>query len=92
MFPPLLLLKIQFFNYNFKIYETGKETVKEAAKVTQVNRKYGFVSSENKKDQRSIEQTLADLRAKKKQKKDEEWVVTCDFLFDFVLLLMVQLH
>ncbi|XP_057372913.1 sperm-associated antigen 7 homolog [Daphnia carinata] len=48
----------------------GSEQVKEATKVTQVNRKYGFVSSENKKDQRSIEQTLDDIRAKKRQKKD----------------------
>ncbi|XP_046459148.1 sperm-associated antigen 7 homolog [Daphnia pulex] len=48
----------------------GKEAVKDAVKVTQVNRKYGFVSSENKKDQRSIEQTLADIRAKKRQKTE----------------------
>lgn len=48
----------------------GNEQVKEATKVTQINRKYGFVSSENKKDQRSIEQTLDDIRAKKRQKKD----------------------
>lgn len=50
--------------------KTGNEQVKEATKVTQINRKYGFVSSENKKDQRSIEQTLDDIRAKKRQKKD----------------------
>lgn len=46
--------------------------MKEATKVTQVNRKYGFVSSENKKDQRSIEQTLNDIRAKKRLKKDDQ--------------------
>ncbi|KAF4533157.1 hypothetical protein B566_EDAN001699 [Ephemera danica] len=47
----------------------GKDT-DQAEKITCTNKTYGFVSSENKKDQRSIEQTLADLRAKKKQKTE----------------------
>lgn len=49
----------------------GKDTAKDAARKTQTNDQYGFVPSSNKKDSRSIEQTLADIRAKKKQKIDE---------------------
>ncbi|XP_008487907.1 sperm-associated antigen 7 [Diaphorina citri] len=43
----------------------GLESAKEAAKKTETNKQYGFVPSANKKDQRSIEQTLADIRKKK---------------------------
>ena len=54
----------------------GKATdvggAKDAARKTQMNKQYGFVPSENKKDHRSIEQTLADIRAKKKQKVQDE--------------------
>ncbi|KAG1669157.1 Sperm-associated antigen 7 [Nymphon striatum] len=46
----------------------GKESAKDAAKITTPNKQFGNVPSENKRDQRSIEQTLADIRAKKKQK------------------------
>ncbi|XP_043266369.1 sperm-associated antigen 7 homolog [Venturia canescens] len=55
-------------NYKEK-YEhlIGKESALEAARKTEANSSYGFVPSENKKDQRSIEQTLADIRAKKKK-------------------------
>lgn len=49
----------------------GKETAKDAARATQMNKVFGCVPSSNKTDQRSIEQTLADIRAKKKQKSQE---------------------
>jgi len=52
----------------------GKETAKDAARITSTNKQYGFVPSENKKDQRSIEQTLADIQAKKKKKSEQESV------------------
>jgi len=60
-------------NYKDK-YEKliGRESAKDAARIATPNRQFGFVPSENKKDQRSIEQTLADLRAKKKQKVHEQ--------------------
>ncbi|XP_015601338.1 sperm-associated antigen 7 homolog [Cephus cinctus] len=45
----------------------GEEAALEAARKTEANSSYGCVPSENKKDQRSIEQTLADIRAKKKK-------------------------
>lgn len=55
-------------NYTKK-YEhlIGTEVAKEAAKVTQTNKQYGFVPSENKKDHRSIEETLADIKRKKRK-------------------------
>ncbi|KAK0073536.1 hypothetical protein PV325_009571 [Microctonus aethiopoides] len=55
-------------NYKDK-YEhlIGKEAALEAARKTEATSSYGCVPSENKKDQRSIEQTLADIRAKKKK-------------------------
>lgn len=43
----------------------GLESAKDAARKTETNKQYGFVPSANKKDQRSIEQTLADIRKKK---------------------------
>ncbi|KAL1455067.1 hypothetical protein WDU94_009187 [Cyamophila willieti] len=46
----------------------GLESAKEAARNMETNKQYGFVPSANKKDQRSIEQTLADIREKKKLK------------------------
>ena len=46
----------------------GKDAGVSAAQVTVPNAKFGFVPSENKRDQRSIEQTLADLKAKKRAK------------------------
>ncbi|XP_014469739.1 PREDICTED: sperm-associated antigen 7 homolog [Dinoponera quadriceps] len=46
----------------------GKEAALEAARKTEANNSsYGCVPSENKKDQRSIEQTLADIRAKRRK-------------------------
>ncbi|OWF44051.1 sperm-associated antigen 7 homolog [Mizuhopecten yessoensis] len=49
----------------------GEEAAKEAARTTTANKSYGFVPSENKLDHRTIEQVLADTRAKKKQKTEE---------------------
>ncbi|XP_075210598.1 sperm-associated antigen 7 [Lycorma delicatula] len=46
----------------------GLEAAKDAARITQTNKQYGFVPSANKKDVRSIEQTLADIQSKKRQK------------------------
>ncbi|XP_014777617.1 sperm-associated antigen 7 [Octopus bimaculoides] len=48
----------------------GEEAAKDAAKQTTANKSYGFVPSENKRDSRTIEQVLADTRAKKKLKTD----------------------
>ncbi|XP_060577223.1 sperm-associated antigen 7 homolog [Ruditapes philippinarum] len=48
----------------------GDTAAKDAAQSTFTNRSYGFVSSENKRDQRTIEQVLAETRAKKKLKTD----------------------
>ncbi|RZF38574.1 hypothetical protein LSTR_LSTR010907 [Laodelphax striatellus] len=50
----------------------GTEVAKDAARVTQTNKSYGFVPSENKKDVRSIEQTLADIKSKKRQKLEHQ--------------------
>lgn len=60
-------------NYQMKYQHLiGTEVAKEAARVTQTNKNYGFVPSENKKDVRSIEQTLADIQSKKRQKLDHQ--------------------
>ncbi|KAK9295215.1 hypothetical protein QLX08_010369 [Tetragonisca angustula] len=48
----------------------GEEAALAAARKTEANSSYGCVPSENKKDQRSIEQTLADIRAKKKKQSE----------------------
>lgn len=48
----------------------GQEAAIDAAQKTNVNKSYGEVPSENKKDQRSIEQTMADIRAKKMKKAE----------------------
>ncbi|CAK1585900.1 unnamed protein product [Parnassius mnemosyne] len=48
----------------------GEEAALGAAQKTNVNKSYGEVPSENKKDQRSIEQTMADIRAKKMRKAE----------------------
>lgn len=62
-------------NSNYKdkyAHLIGQDAALEAAKKTETNKSYGFVPSENKKDQRSIEQTLIDIRAKKRQKLTQE--------------------
>ncbi|XP_063608014.1 sperm-associated antigen 7-like [Penaeus indicus] len=47
----------------------GKETGKDSARILEVNKQFGFVRSELKKDKRTIEEALADIHAKK-QKRD----------------------
>jgi hypothetical protein len=58
-------------NYREK-YEhlIGTSAAKDAAQSTTANKSYGFVPSENKRDLRTIEQVMADTRAKKKQKTE----------------------
>lgn len=56
-------------NYKDKyVHLIGQDAALEAAKKTESNKSYGYVPSENKKDVRSIEQTMADIQAKKKLK------------------------
>ncbi|XP_055846220.1 sperm-associated antigen 7 [Episyrphus balteatus] len=50
----------------------GQEAALEAARKTETNESYGFVPSKNKKDLRSIEQTMADIQAKKRLKIETE--------------------
>ncbi|GBP08717.1 Sperm-associated antigen 7 [Eumeta japonica] len=49
----------------------GEDAAIEAAQKTNMNKSYGEVPSENKKDLRSIEQTMADIKAKKMKKTSE---------------------
>lgn len=57
------------FNYKDKYaHLIGQDAALEAARKTETNVSYGFVPSKNKKDIRSIEQTLADIQAKKRLK------------------------
>uniref|UniRef100_A0A182KGS0 R3H domain-containing protein n=1 Tax=Anopheles christyi TaxID=43041 RepID=A0A182KGS0_9DIPT len=46
----------------------GEDANLEVVQKTQINRSYGYVPSANKKDVRSIEQTMADIQAKKRLK------------------------
>ncbi|XP_058826633.1 sperm-associated antigen 7-like [Topomyia yanbarensis] len=56
-------------NYQDKyVHLIGQESALGAAKKTESNKTYGYVPSENKRDIRSIEQTMADIQAKKKLK------------------------
>uniref|UniRef100_A0A1L8DBS4 Putative sperm-associated antigen 7 n=1 Tax=Nyssomyia neivai TaxID=330878 RepID=A0A1L8DBS4_9DIPT len=56
-------------NYKEKyVHLIGEKAALEAAKKTETNKNYGFVPSANKKDLRSIEQTLLDIQAKKRLK------------------------
>ncbi|CAG9794061.1 unnamed protein product [Diatraea saccharalis] len=50
----------------------GHDAAINAAQKTNMNKSYGEVPSENKKDQRSIEQTMADIRAKKMKKAETD--------------------
>ncbi|XP_063623602.1 sperm-associated antigen 7 [Cydia splendana] len=50
----------------------GENAALGAAQKTNMNKSYGEVPSENKKDQRSIEQTMADIKAKKMRKAEAE--------------------
>lgn len=60
-------------NYKDK-YEhlIGRDAAKAAAIVTTANKSYGFVPSENKRDQRSIEEVMRESQARKKLKKDDD--------------------
>lgn len=49
----------------------GADSGKDAAKATKSNSAYGYVPSENKRDVRSIEETLNDIRKRKKFRPDE---------------------
>ncbi|XP_029344265.1 SCAN domain-containing protein 3 isoform X1 [Acyrthosiphon pisum] len=61
------------YNYKEKFQHlVGLEAAEQAARKTETNKSYGFVPSENKKDQRSIEQTLADIREKKRLKIEND--------------------
>uniref|UniRef100_A0A336M638 CSON012697 protein n=1 Tax=Culicoides sonorensis TaxID=179676 RepID=A0A336M638_CULSO len=62
-------------NSNYKdkyVHLIGQDAALDAAKLTVSNKTYGYVPSENKKDLRSIEQTMADIQAKKKQKTQHQ--------------------
>ncbi|XP_055374863.1 sperm-associated antigen 7 homolog [Condylostylus longicornis] len=50
----------------------GQDAALQAARKTESNKVYGFVPSENKKDCRSIEQTMADIQAKKRLKTQHQ--------------------
>ncbi|XP_047740898.1 adventurous-gliding motility protein Z-like [Hyalella azteca] len=56
----------------------GRQTGKQAAKsiVVDNDRTFGFVRSELKKDKRTIEQTLADIRAKKMKREHDSAIAT----------------
>ena len=49
----------------------GEKSGQGAAVVTTPNKSFGYVPSENKKDQRSIEQTLNDIKQRKRQQKED---------------------
>ena len=55
----------------------GKESALEAARKTELNKSYGMVSAESKKDRRTVEDIQKEIREKKRQKlmaqeEDEE--------------------
>ncbi|KAL1274227.1 hypothetical protein QQF64_027041 [Cirrhinus molitorella] len=50
----------------------GTSAAKDAAHTLQANRAYGCVPVANKRDTRSIEEAMNEIRAKKRQKKGEE--------------------
>ncbi|XP_030842670.1 sperm-associated antigen 7-like [Strongylocentrotus purpuratus] len=49
----------------------GEESAKDAARHLTPNKQFGFVPSENKRDKRSVEETLDAIRAKKQKKYDD---------------------
>ncbi|XP_030380623.1 sperm-associated antigen 7 [Scaptodrosophila lebanonensis] len=60
-------------NYKAKYaHLIGESAALQAARKTETNQSYGFVPSKNKKDLRSIEQTLADIQAKKRLKLQQQ--------------------
>lgn len=50
----------------------GTSAAKDAAHTLQANRAYGCVPVANKRDTRSIEEAMNEIRAKKRQKKGDE--------------------
>jgi hypothetical protein len=48
----------------------GRDSAIDAAKKTDANKSYGMVSSESKKDKRTVEQVQAEIRAKKILKRE----------------------
>lgn len=50
----------------------GEDAALDAAQKTNMNKSYGEVPSANKKDLRSIEQTMADIKAKKMRKAETD--------------------
>ena len=50
----------------------GSESALDAARVMETNKSFGMVSSESKKDKRSVEVIQAEIRAKKKMKLAQE--------------------
>ncbi|XP_066254018.1 sperm-associated antigen 7 [Euwallacea similis] len=61
-------------NSNYKdkyAHLIGQDAALDAARKTESNKAYGFVPSENKRDHRSIEQTLADIKAKRQKLNSE---------------------
>lgn len=50
----------------------GEDAALDAAQKTNMNKSYGEVPSANKKDLRSIEQTMADIKAKKMKKAETD--------------------
>lgn len=62
-------------NYKDKyVHLIGQEAALEAARKTETNEKYGFVTAKNKKDTRSIEQTMADIQARKRIKLEQQQI------------------
>lgn len=60
-------------NYRDKyVHLIGQESALEAARKTQTNEKYGFVPTKNKNDRRTVEQTMADIQAKKRIKLEQQ--------------------
>ncbi|XP_034034421.1 sperm-associated antigen 7 homolog [Thalassophryne amazonica] len=50
----------------------GTSSAKDAARTLEANRAYGCVPVENKRDTRSIEEAMNEIRAKKRQKRDDD--------------------
>ena len=50
----------------------GKDAALDAARKTEMNKSYGMVSAEMKKDKRTVEDIQAEIRAKKRKKIELE--------------------
>jgi len=56
----------------------GKETARDAARLTAANKSYGFVPSENKRDHRTIEEVLAESKAKRQRTETTDASLSAD--------------